>query len=191
MLFFWPEKGAYHAMETVVREASYLNNACVHVALLGWTPLDVVTMVATWLTGAPLSGNTLEPTTWSSITNVFHSVEALRSVQQFVLAAVYVIMVCIIRLVIILFTLPLYALFFMLAFFDGLMIRDLRRFGGGRESGIRYHYSKKFVLPSLWGGWGLYMAFPVSIHPNLILVPSVISGSFSLWVATRYFKKYL
>lgn len=191
MTWFWPEKGALHAMEMVVKEAGYLNDEFVHAAFFGWTPTDVVNYVAQYITGAPLTGETLEPKRWQEITGILGDGRYIQGVQNFLLAAIYIAMVCTIRLVIIMFTIPLYALFFILAFFDGLMLRDLRRFGGARESGIRYHYSKKFVIPSLWGGWGLYMAIPISVHPNMILVPSVILGSFSLWIATRYFKKYL
>lgn len=191
MWFWWPEKGALHSMEMVVAEANYLNDDFIHAMLFGYTPMDLVNFVADLVTGAPFSGQTIDPANWHSFTGMFNGNEMLSWAQQYLLAAIYVTIVCLIRMVIIIFTLPLYLLFYILAFCDGLMIRDLRRYGGGRESGIKYHYSKRLVLPSLWGGWALYLAIPFTVHPNLILVPSVICGALCLWIATKSFKKYL
>ena len=188
MWFWWPEEGASHAMTMVVREASYLHRDFVKATLFGWSPLDVVNWFAVYITGEPLHQGTLEPARYMP-RNLFNGY--MQWVQEYLLAAVYVTMVCIIRFCIILFTLPLYGLFYLIAFIDGLMLRDLRRFGGARESGIRHHYAKNAVLPSLWGGWTIYMAIPFTIHPNWILVPSVILSSLALWIATRFFKKYL
>jgi integrating conjugative element membrane protein (TIGR03747 family) len=195
MWFWWPDEGARHAMNMVVNEAAYLNHDFIHATLFGWTPLELVNWVAIYITGQPLYQGTLEPTQYIPHNlldgGTLFDGHTMAWIKMYLLAAVYILMVCIIRFSIILFTLPLYALFYFLAFLDGLMLRDLRRFGGARESGIRHHYAKKAILPSLWGGWGLYMAIPVTIHPNWILVPSVLFGSFALWVATRFFKKYL
>ncbi|MCX8516905.1 MAG: DUF4400 domain-containing protein [Rhodoferax sp.] len=43
---------------------------------------------------------------------------------------------------------------------DGLVRRDLRRWGGGRESSFVYHHAKRYTHWALTGGFGLYLAWP-------------------------------
>lgn len=194
MFFWWPDEGATHSMRMVVQEAGYLNRDFLHAGLFGFTPRQVVDWIAIQLTSAPLSTRTLDPRTYSYLSNVHigsGSESWFNVIKEFLLAGIYITIVCVIRSVIIFFTLPLYGLFMLIAFIDGLMVRDLRRFGGARESGERFDYAKNAVLPSLWGGWSIYLAIPFSVHPNWVLVPSVVFSSLSLWVATRFFKKYL
>ena len=40
---------------------------------------------------------------------------------------------------------PVFVLFTLVALVDGLVRRDLRRWGGGRESSFVYHYAKQSV----------------------------------------------
>ncbi|WP_270820025.1 DUF4400 domain-containing protein [Aeromonas sp. Y311-2] len=188
MYWFWPEQGAKHALQMVIDEANYLNKDFLDAVLFGWTPIQAVHFVTEAITGSPMGPDVLDParyrwlTSWSAPMAVF---------QDYLLAAVYITIVCLIRTVIVLFTLPLYGLFLFIAFFDGLVLRDLRKYGGARESGLRHHYAKRMVLPSIWCGWGLYLAIPVTIHPNWILVPSALLCSLSCWLAVRFFKKHL
>ncbi|ASI21390.1 DUF4400 domain-containing protein (plasmid) [Aeromonas media] len=188
MIWFWPEQGAQHALKMVIDEAGYLNADFVNAALFGWTPTEAIHYITQAVTGSPMGPDVLDParyrwlTTWSASMKVF---------EQYLLAAIYISIVCLIRAVILLFSLPLYGLFMFVAFFDGLMLRDLRKYGGARESGLRHHYAKRMILPCMWCGWGLYLAIPFTIHPNWILVPSAVLSSVSLWLAVRFFKKHL
>ena len=59
---------------------------------------------------------------------------------------------------------PVFGLFVGVALVDGLVRRDLRRWGGGRESSFVYHYAKKATLPLVVIGWVLYLALPFSLH---------------------------
>lgn len=188
MVWLWPEEGARHALQMVFDEAAYLNNDFVDAVLFGWSPTQAVHYLTELITGGPLTEATLNPERYRWLTSWSASIAVL---HDYVLAAVYICIVCLIRIVIVLFSLPLYGLFLFIAFFDGLVLRDLRKYGGARESGLRHHYAKRMVLPSIWCGWGLYLAIPVTIHPNWILVPSVVGSSISCWLAVRYFKKHL
>ena len=47
-----------------------------------------------------------------------------------------------------------------------LMSRDLRRWGGGRESSFVYHYAKNAAMPLIIASWVQYLALPVSLHPS-------------------------
>lgn len=188
MIWFWPTEGYKHSMQMVVNEASYLNRDFVTVSFLGWSPTQAVNWIAKELTGQALSNQLLDPNRYAFIYKWFN---VIKGANQFALAAIYICMVCFIRAIIIIFCLPLYGLFYLIAFIDGLVIRDLRRFGGARESGKIHHSAKRLMIPSLWGSWTIYMAIPFTIHPNLIILPSVVLGSLAFWVATAFFKKYL
>jgi hypothetical protein len=55
---------------------------------------------------------------------------------------------------------------------DGLVRRDVRGFGAGRESGFVYHRARASLMPLAVLPWVTYLALPVSVHPLLILLPS-------------------
>ncbi len=55
---------------------------------------------------------------------------------------------------------------------DGLVRRDIRRFGAGRESGFISHRARASLIPLAVLPWVTYLALPVSVNPLLILLPS-------------------
>ncbi|OBX34902.1 hypothetical protein A8U91_03965 [Halomonas elongata] len=63
-------------------------------------------------------------------------------------AAVYVTLMTLTRCVILVLTAPLFVMAALVGFVDGLVRRDLRRFGAGRESAFIYHHAKRAVTPS-------------------------------------------
>jgi integrating conjugative element membrane protein (TIGR03747 family) len=76
-------------------------------------------------------------------------------------------------------------------FIDGLVRRDLRRFGAGRESGFVHHRARASLLPLAISPWVIYLALPVSVHPLLILLPGALLLGAAVNVTTASFKKYL
>jgi integrating conjugative element membrane protein (TIGR03747 family) len=71
-------------------------------------------------------------------------------------------------------TLPAYAMIGVMSLVDGLVQRDLRRFGGGLESGLLYHHLKAMLRPMLSLPIFLYLISPWSLHPTTIFVPFVL-----------------
>ena len=91
-------------------------------------------------------------------------------------------------------TSPLTPLFLMAAFVglvDGLVRRDIRRFGAGRESGFIYHRARASLIPLAVVPWVTYLALPVSVNPLLILLPSAALLGVAVCIAAATFKKYL
>jgi len=82
-------------------------------------------------------------------------------------------------------------LFAGVALIDGLVRRDLRRWGGGRESSFVYHYAKKAAFPMVIVAWVLYLALPFSLHPSWIILPFAIGFGLTVAVTASTFKKYL
>ena len=87
---------------------------------------------------------------------------------------------------------PAFVLACLLGAVDGLVRRDLRRWGGGRESSLVYHRAKRFALWSLTGGFGLYLSWPFGgFNPAymVLIFTALVAISLSTTLAT--FKKYL
>jgi integrating conjugative element membrane protein (TIGR03747 family) len=111
--------------------------------------------------------------------------------EGYLIAAAYTVLVFVVRLLVLCLMLPL---FFMAAFVglvDGLVRRDIRRFGAGRESGFVYHRAKAALMPLLVLPWVIYLAMPVSVSPVLILLPSAVLLGVVADIAAASFKKYL
>ncbi|PRB81514.1 TIGR03747 family integrating conjugative element membrane protein [Pseudomonas sp. MYb185] len=113
------------------------------------------------------------------------------AIKQYVMAAMYVTLMTLTRCVILVLTSPLFLLAALVGFVDGLVLRDLRRFGAGRESAFIYHHAKRTVVPVFLIGWLIYLSLPFAIHPNLFLLPCAALFGFLIAVATSTFKKYL
>ena len=110
---------------------------------------------------------------------------------DYIMAAVYIFIMFMIRLSILILSMPAFILFGLVGATDGLMQRDLRRWCGGNESGYIYHWAKRFAMPVLIAAWVIYLAIPSSIHPNLIVTPFAVLFGLVLMVMTSKFKKYL
>lgn len=111
--------------------------------------------------------------------------------RDYIESVLYVIITFIIRLMIIVLTSPLFLLAALVGVVDGLVQRDLRRFGVGRESAFKYHHAKRAVFPVMLLAWVLYLSIPFSIHPNWILIPSAIFFGLTISFTASNFKKYL
>ncbi len=110
---------------------------------------------------------------------------------QYLLAAVTIIQVFATRLAILTLALPAFLLLSLVGLVDGLVQRDIRRWSGGRETSFVYHWAKRLVLPSVYLPWIIYLALPVSVHPNLVVLPFALVCALSIAVMATTFKKYV
>jgi integrating conjugative element membrane protein (TIGR03747 family) len=117
--------------------------------------------------------------------------QLLRPLAEYVVAAMQVTQVFSVRLAILALATPVFLLFSLVALVDGLVKRDLRRWGGGRESSFVYHWAKCSALPLLVLTWVVYLALPFSLHPSFVVLPFAILFSLSVEVTASTFKKYL
>ncbi|EAN1155999.1 TIGR03747 family integrating conjugative element membrane protein [Salmonella enterica] len=95
------------------------------------------------------------------------------------------------RLAILLQALPLFALTITIGLIDGLVRRDLRRFGAGHESGFVYHHAKRMISSSLIATGLVWLAMPVFLKPSYMLVPSAVITTLSVSLVLGAFKKYI
>jgi hypothetical protein len=95
------------------------------------------------------------------------------------------------RLAILWQALPLFALTIVIGLIDGLVCRDLRRFGAGHESGFVYHHAKRMIGSSLAATGLVWLTIPVILAPEYILIPGALVIGLVVSVAIGTFKKYL
>ncbi|EHG6068813.1 TIGR03747 family integrating conjugative element membrane protein [Salmonella enterica subsp. diarizonae serovar 61:z52:z53] len=95
------------------------------------------------------------------------------------------------RLAILLQALPLFALTITIGLIDGLVRRDLRRFGAGHESGFVYHHARRMIGSSLAATGLVWLTVPVFLEPGIVLVLGAMVTGIGISVAIGTFKKYL
>lgn len=198
MVFWWPDEGLRHSREMLEAEVGYLQADFrrslvssdpahfaqtvadkAYVVLFEWTRLvDVLG----WLGTPPAAGE-------SGLRAQLH--ELYQPLARFILAALQITQVFALRLAILLLATPVFLLFGVMALVDGLVRRDLRRWGGGRESSFIYHWSKRSALPLLVTAWVIYLALPFSLHPSWVILPFATLFALSIAITASAFKKYL
>ncbi|EAB2684230.1 TIGR03747 family integrating conjugative element membrane protein [Salmonella enterica] len=95
------------------------------------------------------------------------------------------------RLAILLQALPLFALIITIGLIDGLVRRDLRRFGAGHESGFVYHHARRMISSSLAATGLVWLTVPVFLDPVYLLVAGAILIGLTISVAVGAFKKFM
>ncbi|VAX07797.1 putative membrane protein [hydrothermal vent metagenome] len=112
-------------------------------------------------------------------------------VSEYLLAAMTVTQVFAVRMAVLTLAMPVFLLFGLVGITDGLVQRDLRRWGGGRESSFVYHHAKHFIMPAVLGTWFVYLSLPVSVHPNYVILPFTALFAIAVAITSGTFKKYL
>ena len=198
MVLWWPEQGLEHSRHMLAAELGYLNADFrrsvvtsdparfakavadkTHYALFEWT--RIVDFLS-WVSHPPAAGETgLRPK--------LHGI--YRPAADFVIAGMQVTQVFAVRLAILTLATPVFVLFTLVALVDGFVQRDLRRWGGGRESSFVYHWAKRSAMPLLVLSWVIYLALPFTLHPTFIVLPFATLFALGVAVTACTFKKYL
>jgi len=197
MYFFYPEEGYHHAEEMMKNEIGYLgssfeadssNRQALEKA--GTTVDKLVTFLFLDSGIVDVLNRAREASPDDGV--IVRTTKVIMSdYYNYLMAAVYVLIVFIIRFSILILSIPVFILFGLVGICDGLMQRDLRRWCGGNESGFIYHWAKHFSFPVLVVAWILYLSIPSSIHPNMIITPFAVMFGMVLMVMSSKFKKYL
>jgi len=198
MVLWWPEEGLDHSRRMLAAELGYLD-ADFRRSVVTSDPARFARTVADkayyalfeftrvvdlidWLSRPPAAGEDgLRP----KLHNLY------RPIADFVLAAMQVTQVFSVRLALLTLATPVFVLFTLVALVDGFVQRDLRRWGGGRESSFVYHWAKRSALPLLVLSWVVYLALPFSLHPTFVILPFATLFALSVAVTASSFKKYL
>ena len=198
MVLWWPDEGIEHSRAMLATEISYLESDfrrsfvtsdparfAKRFADNSYHYLFEVTRFVDFIRWVSLPPTINE----QGIRPTLHKI--YQPTAEFVIAMMQVTQLFSVRLAILTLAMPVFLLFSLVALVDGLVQRDLRRWGGGRESSFVYHYAKKAALPLVVITWVVYLALPFSLHPSFIVLPFAAMFALSVAVTASTFKKYL
>ena len=205
MSFYYPDEGYHHAENMMYKEMEYFSGvehtkaySEIGVGNLNGGSVDKADAFVKSVMNFFLAEDGVLVSLSESIAaeeddgDIIRSTKAfLTDVYDYIVSAMFILVMFFIRLAILFLSLPAFILFGVVGISDGLMQRDLRRWCGGNESAFIYHWAKRLAVPVLAVGWILYLAIPTSIHPNYIITPFAVLFGLVLMVMSSKFKKYL
>jgi len=197
MTWFWKEQGRHHSETMLAQELRYLDDDFKRSAIVE-QPVRFARKSAdlfhdylfrksgiekglSWLASPPANPSRLRGYLRS----------AYAAAADYIVSVMTITQLFAVRLAVLILALPAFLLLGMVALADGLVQRDLRKWGGGRESSFVYHWAKKTIAPSLILPWLIYLSMPVSVHPNLVVLPFAVFFALMIEVMASSFKKYL
>lgn len=198
---FWQEQGWHHAESMLLNEVDNFSTTFTQSLILN-KPVQLLNELLTvsyeWLfikTGlvdqlqAIITPKSTDSATKLSVRTYVASVAT--ELHTYLLAAAYTTLTFIVRLMILILSMPLILLAILVGLIDGLVKRDLRRFVAGHESGFIYHRARGFILPTIALPWVIYLALPFSVEPLWIMVPCALLAGIVMNITAASFKKYL
>lgn len=178
-IFFnvWSQPGAQHSQHMLDTERGYLIHAVQAIPLIEEKDKFLV---------STFRSITFDPSWGLGLVGEFAS-----GLYEYSLAGVNILMVFSCRLVVLTLSIPAFVLFGVVGIVRGLVARDLRKWGGGRETSGTYHLALRFLPDVTIGLWALYLAMPISLNPFFIVGPVVILFAVVMAQLTYRFKKYV
>ncbi|MGP1065276.1 TIGR03747 family integrating conjugative element membrane protein [Serratia sp. CY56810] len=202
MAFFWPELGASHSEAVMNTELGYLSSEFTRSLLLSEPSVTVTHWIMVAYQWAFVDSGFLSWIQRAYETQT-HSQNAIARelnswsgalagmLKEYLMATVYVTVITLVRVTILVLSIPLFILVVLVALTEGLGRRDIRRYGAGYESSFVYHHAKRMVKPAVYIPCMLYLSWPTAVYPNLLLLPAAILLGIAVTVTTASFKKYL
>ncbi|WP_340618157.1 TIGR03747 family integrating conjugative element membrane protein [Xenorhabdus entomophaga] len=202
MTFFWQNEGASHSQTMMKTELQFLSTEFTQSLLLSepsqtvsdwlvqayqWLFVDSGFM--RWIQGQRQYQLNNSNDFMREFNTVLHGVSSY--LQEYGLATVFITMVTLIRLAILLLSVPLFVMVVLVAGVDGLGRRDLRRYGAGYESSFVYHHARRGIKPACTIPCVLYLSWPSVVYPAMILLPAAIVLCIAVFITTTMFKKYI
>jgi integrating conjugative element membrane protein (TIGR03747 family) len=196
--FFWSEQSEGHAREMLEYELEQFSEDFTQSLLLqapGRVARELTEWASDWVfVRSGLADGLRERSARTgnkSLTFRDHLRQAVGYARTYLIAAGYTTLVFLVRLLVLTLSLPLFLTAACVGLIDGLVRRDVRRFGAGRESGFVYHRARAALLPLATLPWVIYLALPFSLEPLWILLPGAAALGAATCVAAATFKKYL
>ena len=195
--FIWPDEGYRHSQEMFNTEVRYLRtdfrasllvtseaeltSYISQVNKVSYEYLFMRTGVADFLRALNRPPAPSDP--WT--------IELGRWAQDYLLSLVFITQLYVVRLIIIVLSIPMFLLFIAYGFVKGLNQRAIRTWCGGRESGTRYHWGKYALIGLFSIPFLIYLAYPDTIHPSVVLVPSGACIAWLVYYVVSNYKKHL
>lgn len=196
MTLFWPQQGWRHAQEMLAFEVNQLSENFTRSVVMsapGQTGARWVTLgYQRLLVDTGLTDRQHPIQEWRHQWDIqYYAGRLSAQLENYLIAAVYTVLVFGVRLMVLCLSLPFCLVAVLVGVIDGLVRRDLRRFGAGRESGFIYHRAKACLVPLTALPWVAYLAAPVSISPLLLIIPTTALLAMMASITVANFKKHL
>ncbi len=183
LFFVWYDEGASHSANVLAKEREYLalhnTNSVLALPSPSHSSQYLSDRLFFWVV------------TWTGLEALFTWMVTGNILAEFIKASLNTIQIFFIRVAVTITALPLFFIFAYWGGIEGMIRRDLRRFGGDIEHGMLYHYAKHvagavFILPIIF-----YLAWPEAINPAWVFVPFALILGLNMMVVTRNFIKYV
>ena len=199
--FLWPEQGVGHARDVVAEDLEFIAAAPRSLLIADTVVFSKALVVAV---ERPYRAAGIvayyEANRAAPIPSAGGSLGALhggmrlvmREASRWAVLSMYVAQDTLLCLATAAFALPAFVLACLLGAVDGLVRRDLRRWGGGRESSWIYHRAKGAFFWFLTGGFTLYLVWPFGgFNPAymVLIFTALVAAALSTTLAS--FKKYV
>lgn len=202
MYFFWPQQSWHHAQSMFRYELDQVSAQFIRSAIINDpvnTTASLMDSTYKWIfiksgliEWINKTSSQVEQSNGTDTHNLHqYFIQAYKTFEPFVMAAAFILLTSMVRILILVLTLPLFGITAFVGLVDGLARRDIRRFEAGRESGFIYHRSKALVGPLLILPWVIYLALLCNIDPLTILLPAAVAFGIAVDMTAASFKKYL
>ena len=184
---WWSQPGAAHARATLASELGWIDTQFTR-SVLATQPVEIAHQVldTVYQTLFVDSGIAAGSNAWAG-----QGQGITATIGVYLQAAIDVSLVVLVRIIILTLTSPLFVMAAAVGVIDGLVRRDLRRFGAGRESSFIYHHAKRLTGPVFILGWLIYLSLPFSVYPDAFLLPCAALFGVLVSITVGSFKKYL
>ncbi|WP_392562236.1 TIGR03747 family integrating conjugative element membrane protein [Orbus sturtevantii] len=189
--FFWPEEGDKHSEMMLDTEFGYLSHDFVESFILSDPVRYTERLVKDTYELLAIKTGLIDMINGPVSDKNSSFAQLVSSFGVYIKAVINIILVFLVRLTILVLSTPIFLLAAMVGAVDGLVRRDIRRFGAGRESSFLYYHAKAWIKPLLIIAWLIYLSVPFSIHPNLVFIPMAVLFGMSLSITFGSFKKYI
>lgn len=194
MTAIWKDEGSNHAKRTLESDLSYLNKRLLsRTSTVEEKVNETVQHGIEWI-DQHSQGFTFTETQsirkFKESNTLFNLQNAGEDVTPYIAVVPLVAKTFCVRLALLGFSLPAFILFFLIGMVDGLVERDLRRWGGGRESSMVYNLARKSLFRFFISACVIYISLPVSVNPTWLILPFAIAFGLSTRVTFERFKKY-
>lgn len=200
--FFWPDQGAEHSRAVMLTESGYFAEGFTQSLLLSSPVVTVQSWIALgyqwFFVNSGFTGwlQSLQTTTAGGGNGVTDELNAwcawaVQIAYEYLMAMMYVSLVFLMRVTILVLSVPLFVLVAIVGIADGMVRRDLRRYGAAYESSFLYHHAKRVVKPAAYIPCVLYLSVPFAVYPNVLLLPAALLTGLAISVTMGSFKKYL
>ncbi|MDF1645081.1 MAG: TIGR03747 family integrating conjugative element membrane protein [Pseudomonadales bacterium] len=195
MIWFWPELGSDHAKTVLATDQAYLNQQLYYQSItiknnVVATTDQAVRWIAqqSWFETIIQSVSTASAGSFEVFQEWAH--DLYLQYRDYLQASTYITQIFVIRLALILFSLPIFVIAALVGGVDGLVERDLRRWGGGRESSNVFNLARRSIVPAFVVACVVYISLPFSINPLIVMLPFACLLGMAVRIAFERLKKY-